>query len=101
MEESFSKFVDDRQHEWKNYVQLIMVTYRPSIHAVTKYSPSYVVLGTIFKLPIDCRYETSQREILPTPSDFKFKMNREMQRAHHLVRAEMMGRTDASREKTR
>ena len=41
------------------------------------------------RLPHDCMYETRQTELFPTASDFMFITKREMQRAYHLVRAEL------------
>ena len=36
MEESISKCVSEHQHDWKNYLQLVMMAYRSSVHAVEK-----------------------------------------------------------------
>ena len=88
-EECFSKYVDDNQQEWNSYPQLVMMAYHSSVHAVTKYNPSYVVPGTLLRLPIVCMYETRQTKLFPKPSDSLFNTKRETQRAHHLVRAEI------------
>ena len=62
LEESIPKYVSEHQHDRKNYLQLVMMAYRSSVHAVTKYSPTYVIFGTPLKLPIDCMYETRHTE---------------------------------------
>ena len=54
IEESLSKYIDDHQSDWNCYLQLVMMAYRSSIHAVTKHSPNYLVMGTPLRLPIDC-----------------------------------------------
>ena len=45
LEESISEYVSEHQHDWKNYLQLVMMAYLSSVHTVTKYSPAYVILG--------------------------------------------------------
>ena len=89
LEKSISKYVNELQHDWKNYLQLVMMAYRSSVHSLTKYSHAYVIFGTPLKLPIDCMYETRHTESNPTPSDFIFKTRRELQRAHHQIRIHM------------
>ena len=54
LEESISKYVIEHLHDWRNYLQLIIMAYRSSVHAVTKYSPAYVIFETPLKLPVDC-----------------------------------------------
>ena len=97
LEESITKYVSEHQHEWKNYLQLVTMAYRSSVHAVTKYSPAYVIFGTPLKLPIDWLYETRHTELNPTPSDFIFKTRRELRKAHHQIRIHMEEQT---RQKT-
>ena len=98
LEESISKNVSEHQHDWKNYLQLVMMAYRSSVHAVTNYSPAYVIFGTPLKLPIDCMYETRYTELNRTPSDFIFKTRRELQKAHHQIRNKM--EVEQTRQKT-
>ena len=59
LEERLSKYVDDHLHELKTYFKLVMMAYRSSIHAATKYSSFYMVLGTLLRLPIDYIRNTS------------------------------------------
>ena len=89
LEESLSKYVDSHQHEWNNYFQLVLMAYRSSVHAVTKSNFFYVVLRTPLRVPIHCMYETRHTELFPIQINFKIKTEREMQRAHHLLTAEM------------
>ena len=86
LQESFSKFVSEHQHDWKNYLQLVLVAYSSSVQAVTKYSPASVIFGTPLKFPVDCMYETRHTESYPTTSDFIFKSRRELQKVHHWIR---------------
>ena len=98
MEESLSEYADDDQHQWKTYLHLVLMAYRYTVHTVTKFSPSYMVLGTPLRLPIDCMYEAPHTELFQTPSDSIFNKMRETQRAHHLRGAEM--EVEQTRQKT-
>ena len=98
IEESLLKDIDDHQSDWTYYLQLVMLAYCSSIHAVTKHSPNYLVMGTTLRLPIDCMYETRHTELFPTPSDFIYNTKRELQKAHHLVRSHM--ELEQTRQKT-
>ena len=81
--------MDDHQHAWEKYIQLVMVAYRSSVHAVTKYRPSNVVVRTPLRLPIDYLHERRHTEMFSTSSGFMFNTMREKQEEHQLVTAEM------------
>ena len=89
LEKNISKHVSEHQHDWKNYLQLVMMAYRFWVHAVRKYSPAYVIFGTPLKLPVDCIYGTRHTESYQTPSDLTFNTRRELQKAHHWIRIQM------------
>ena len=86
IEDCLAKYVGEHQYEWSNHLQLVMMAYRSSIHAVTKYSPFYLIYGHSMALPIDCMYETRESRVFPTPSDYVFNLKRELQKSHQLVR---------------
>ena len=86
VEDCLAKYVGEHQYEWSNHLQLVMMAYRSSIHAVTKYSPFYLIYGHSMALPIDCMYETRESRVFPTPSDYLFNLKRELQKSHQLVR---------------
>ena len=44
IEESLAKYVGEHHNTWNDYLPLVMMAYRSSIHAVTKYSPFYSFL---------------------------------------------------------
>ena len=73
----------------KSGFQLIKKACRSSNHAVTTDSLFFVVLKTLVRLPIDCMYETSRTEVLPTPRHFIFNAMKKVQSAHIWMRAEM------------
>ena len=62
------------------------MAYQSSIHCLTKYSPTYVVLGFPLSLPIDCIYSTPQTAIYATPSDYNYSTKHKLQETHQLMR---------------
>ena len=85
IEESLAKYVGDYHNTWSNYLSLVMMAYRSSIHSVTKYSPFYLLFGRSCALPIDCMYQTKQTKIYPTLSDYVGCLKDEKQTCHELV----------------
>ena len=53
IEESLAKYVGEHHNTWSDYLPLVMMAYRSSIHSVTKYSPFYLLFGRSCALPID------------------------------------------------
>ena len=88
-EESLAKFVGEHHITWRDYLPLLMVAYRSSIHSLTKYSPFYLLFGQSCELPIDCMYQTIQTKIYPTLSDYFGCLQDELQTCHELVRESM------------
>ena len=89
IEECFSKYIGQYQHDWTNFLPLAMMAHRSSIHSVTRYSRAFVVLGFPLSLPIDCIYSTPQTTIYATPSDYVSTMKQRLQETHQLMREYM------------
>ena len=53
IEESLAKYVREHHNTWSNYLPLLMMAYRSSIHSFTKYSLFYLLFGRSCALPID------------------------------------------------
>ena len=49
IEESLAKYLGEHHNTWSDYLPLVMMAYRSSIHFVTKYSPFYLLFGTIMR----------------------------------------------------
>ena len=72
IEKTLSKFVGENHTDWAKYLQTVMMAYRSSIHAVTKYNLYYLIFGRPCSLPKDCMYETSsQTKVFTMPDDRK------------------------------
>ena len=89
IEESLAKYVGEHHNTWSDYLPLVMMAYRSSIHSVTKYSPFYLLFGRPCALPIDCMYQTIQTKTYPTLSDHVGCLKDELQTCHELVRESM------------
>ena len=98
IEESLAKYVGEHHNTWSDYLPLVMMAYRSSIHSVTKYSPFYLLFGRSCALPIDCMYQTIQTKIYPTLSDYVGCLKDELQTCHELVRESM--EVEQQRQKT-
>ena len=85
IEESLAKYVGEHHNTWSDYLPLVMMAYRSSIHSVTKYSPFYLLFGQSCSLPIDCMYQTIQTKIYPTLSDYVGCLKDELQTCYELV----------------
>ena len=95
IKESLAKYVGEHHNNWSDYLPLVMMAYRSSIHSVTKYSPFYLLFGRSCALPIDCMYQTIQTKIYPTLSDYVALLKGELQTCNELVRESM----DVERER--
>ena len=89
IEEILAKHVGENHKTWSDYLPLVMMAYRSSIHSVTKYSPFYFLFGQSCALPTDCMYQTIQTKIYPTLSDYVDCLKDELQKCHELVRESM------------
>ena len=89
IKESLAKYVGEHHNIRSDYLPLVMMAYRSSIHSVTKYSPFYLRFGRSCALPIDCMYQTTQAKIYPTLSDYVNCLKDELQTCHELVQESM------------
>lgn len=49
------KYVNDQQDNWDEYLESILLAYRTSKHASTKYSPFYLMYGRDAVLPVELK----------------------------------------------
>ena len=89
IEESLAKNVGEIHNTWSDYLQLVMMAYRSSIHSLTKYSPFYLLVERSCALPIDCIYQIIQTKIYPNLSDYVGCLKDELQTCHELYREKM------------
>ena len=56
----------ENHKDWFKYLQTILMAYRSSIHAVTKYRRYHFIFGHSCSLPVECLYETSKNNFFAT-----------------------------------
>ena len=57
-----SAFVSDHQRDWDQYVPLVMMAYRSSVHDSINTSASMMMLGREIQLPIDLIFGSPDSE---------------------------------------
>ena len=57
-----SAFVSDHQKDWDEYVLLVIMAYRSSIHETTGTSPNMMTFGRELRLPIDIIFGLPEKE---------------------------------------
>ena len=83
------KNVVEHQNSLSDYLPLVMMAYRSSIHSISNYSRFYFLFGRSCALPVDCMYQTIQTKIYPTLSDYIARWKDKLQTCHELVRESM------------
>ena len=89
IKESLAKYVDEHHNTWSDYLSLVMMAYRSSIHPVTKYIPFDLLFGQSCALPTGCMYHTIQAKIYPIFIDYVSCLKKELKQSHELVRESM------------
>ena len=89
IEESLAKNVFEHQNTLSDYLPLVMIAYRSSIHSISNYSPFYFLFGRSCALPVGCMYQTVQTKTYPTLSDYIGCLKDKLQTCHELVRESM------------
>ena len=79
IEEDFSKFKGASHNDWAKCLQTVMMAYTSSIHAMTKYSPLYLIFDRPCSMPIDCRYKILETKTFESPSDYVRDLKKELQ----------------------
>ena len=57
-----SAFVSEHQRDWVEYIPLVMMAYRSSVHEATCTTPSMITFGREIRLPIDLIFGHPERE---------------------------------------
>jgi hypothetical protein len=53
LEAMLSKFVEEHQRDWDEYLPLLLLAYRSSVHESTRFSPNKMVFGREVAMPVD------------------------------------------------
>jgi hypothetical protein len=84
-----SAFVNkETQQDWDEYLPLLMMAYRSSVHKSTGVSPCEMVFGRPINLPIDLVLG-SPRPVTETPpnkAEYSFQLANKLQTIHEFAR---------------
>lgn len=63
IKEMLSSYVDERQKNWDQFLSVLMMAYRSSVHQSTGVSPCNMMLGREITLPVDLVLGVPEEEI--------------------------------------
>ena len=84
-----SAFVAQNQKDWDQFVPLLMMAYRSSIHDTTKCTPCAMMLGREIRLPIDLALGIPETRISTCESEYAYQLENQLVRIHDFARCHM------------
>ena len=96
-----SAFVSDHQRDWDQYVPLVMMAYRSSVHDSINTSASMMMLGREIQLPIDLIFGSpdSERNEYVYGSLYAKELQERLIEVHEFARKRMKIASDAMKRK--
>ena len=85
IEESLAQYVGEHHVSWSEFLSLVMMVYKWSVHTVTVQPNLYSFQKALY-VTIDCMYQNPQSKVNPTPSDYAGSLKDGLQTCHQLVR---------------
>ena len=74
-----SAFVSQNQKDWDTHIPLLMMTYRSSVHATAKCTPSAIMVGLEIRLSIDLALGLPEKRQSKCETDYAYELE------NHLV----------------
>ena len=75
IKEMLTAFVDKNQKNWDQYLPLLMMAYRSSVHESTGVSPSSMMLGREITLPVDLVLGVPEEENICYSSNYAYELS--------------------------
>ena len=72
-----SKLVNERQDDWDMWLPQALLSYRSTVHSLTRFSPHLLIFGRETRLPMDLVAPTITEEAQETRSEFVESMYEE------------------------
>ncbi|MCG7876282.1 MAG: RNase H-like domain-containing protein [Candidatus Thiodiazotropha endolucinida] len=96
-----SAFVSEHQRDWDEYVPLVMMAYRSSVHESTSTSPSMMTFGREIRLPIDLIFGQpgSEGNEKVFGSQYARQLEDRLNEVHEFARNRMKLASDAMKRK--
>jgi hypothetical protein len=91
IEEMLSKYVSHHQRDWDQWLPILLLAYRSSVHASTKHTPYQLMFGHDPTLPLDLIHGQSlNKPDLLSPDDYMIKLKQRLQFCHENARSQML-----------
>lgn len=89
-----SAYVSQNQKDWDQYIPLIMMAYRSSVHDTTKCTPCAMMLGREIRLPIDLALGIPEIRTSKCESEYAYQLEKQLVRIHDFARKHMQISSD-------
>ena len=82
-------FVSSNQKDWDEYIPLIMLAYRSSVHESTGFSPCMMMLGHEIKLPVDLVYGIPEMDKHRNAHEYIKRLSEKLEKVHNVAREKL------------
>lgn len=89
-----TKFVSQTHRFWDVFLPFVLMAYRTSVHEITVYGPSLMMLGREPELPIDLLFGSSLRRKSESQCTYVQNLQKPLGDIHSLARDEMIKASD-------
>ena len=81
-----SAYVSQNQKDWADYIPLLMMAYRSSVHDTTKCTPCSMMLGREIRLPIDLALGLPETRHSKCEADYAYELEKQLIKIHDTAR---------------
>ncbi|MEW8486025.1 MAG: hypothetical protein AB2705_12675, partial [Candidatus Thiodiazotropha sp.] len=81
-----SAYVSQNQKDWADYIPLLMMAYRSSLHDTTKCTPCSMMLGREKRLPIDLALGIPETRQSICEADYSYELEKQLIKIHDTAR---------------
>ena len=99
IEAQLSKFVDDHQSDWDEYVPLLLMAYRTAVHETTGCTPAMMMFGRDLRLPVDLLFGRPEEEPSTVATDYVDALQGRLEQIHEFVRPHLKLQSDRMKER--
>ena len=86
LEAMLSKFAGENQKDWDQYLPLLMMAYRSSVHESTGFTPNEMMFGREVLLPLDLVIGRAEPSGGSSETEYAVKLSEQMKRIHQFAR---------------
>ncbi|KAL5004068.1 hypothetical protein ScPMuIL_017524, partial [Solemya velum] len=98
IESILASFVSKHQKDWDEYIPLLMMAYRSSIHESTSVSPNKMMFGREINLPIDLVFGRPEKELQNSETEYACDLEENLTIIHDFARKRLQLSSDAMKK---